>query len=261
MPVMKRRREAESAEVDTEGSWAISYGDMITLLLTFFILFFSTDPQKDRMAAIEKSLLMRLSEGSRANAAETAGGDGASRAPSSEASGGAPGDAKVQAASTPGVDQLPLSHAKVHKIEDRLMIEFPEISFFDLGKVELTKQGQLELQNFVSKYLPFAGTYQLSIRAFTDTKKVMKLPNRRFTDNLELSALRAIAAMRTLQAAGIPLNRMRIGGYGELHQTAQDLAQVRRDPAAEPRPSIERDLFALSRKVVLVVEPDAKDLP
>lgn len=249
MAVMKRRREAESAEVDTEGSWAISYGDMITLLLTFFILFFSTDPQKDRMAAIEKSLLMRLSEGARAPGSEVAG-----QAAEAAATGS-------QTAATPGVEELPISNAKVHKVEDRLMIEFPDVSFFDLGKVELTTRGRQELQSFVGKYLPFAGTYKLSIRAFTDTKKVIQLPNRRFNDNLELSALRAVAAMRTLQSAGIPLDRMRIGGYGELHQTAQDLAKIRRTPAGEATAVSEKEIFALSRKVVLVVEPDSKDLP
>ena len=43
---MKRlKREQEQIHIDTEGSWAISYGDMITLLLGFFILFFSLEPE------------------------------------------------------------------------------------------------------------------------------------------------------------------------------------------------------------------------
>jgi len=36
-----RQTEESLQAVDTEGSWAISYGDMVTLLLTFFILFSS----------------------------------------------------------------------------------------------------------------------------------------------------------------------------------------------------------------------------
>jgi flagellar motor protein MotB len=56
----RRRRTANHLEIDTEGSWAISYGDMITLLLSFFIIFFSTDQEKDRMKAMESALLVAL---------------------------------------------------------------------------------------------------------------------------------------------------------------------------------------------------------
>jgi flagellar motor protein MotB len=36
-------------EVESEGTWAISYGDMITLLLSFFVIFFTTDFDKKKM--------------------------------------------------------------------------------------------------------------------------------------------------------------------------------------------------------------------
>ncbi len=49
-----------SAEVDSEGSWAISYGDMVTLLLTFFILFFSLDSTPQKYTAIQDALVSAL---------------------------------------------------------------------------------------------------------------------------------------------------------------------------------------------------------
>jgi flagellar motor protein MotB len=69
-------------------------------------------------------------------------------------------------------------------------------------------------------------------------------PGRRFKDNLELSALRAVSAMRELQELGVPLHRMKVGGYGEIRKLAGDAS--------------DSDL-ALARKLVLVIEPELKE--
>lgn len=231
------RGAAGEPEIDSEGSWAISYGDMITLLLTFFILFFSTDSQKDRLDQMERDLAIKL-DSTAMLSAPTVGS--VSRGPAS---------ASVEELVGPQQFQ-----AKVYKVGQRLIVEFPNTSFFGLGKIELTKDGERELRGFVSKYLPYAGNYVLGIRAYTDNKKVIPYANRRFRDNLELSALRAVATMRYLQRSGIPLNRMRLGGYGELNLTADELSR-----AVASTPEFREDGIKLARKIVLVVEPEVKD--
>lgn len=239
MGVMKRRQHSEGQEVDTDGSWAISYGDMITLLLAFFILFFSTDPERDRLKLMEQSLIIKLDSTYKAKTESSARGN--ERNPASE----------VLAADLMGPEQF---KAKVYKVGERLIVEFPRTSFFGLGKIELTKEGERELGGFVAKYMPYAGNYVLGIRAFTDNKKVLNVSNRRFKDNLELSALRSVAAMRVLQKNGVPLSRMRLGGYGELNLTAEDLARAVKD-----EPDYVSNGIALARKVVLVIEPEMKE--
>jgi len=109
------------------------------------------------------------------------------------------------------------------------------------------------IANFVKVYMPYAGNYNVGIRAYADKRKVLK-KNRKFEDNLELSALRSIATMRVLQAAGIPLNRIRTGGYGELILTANELTEI---PADKRAPASEYDF---ARKVVLVIEPDSSEI-
>lgn len=232
MGALRRRRATEHQEVDTEGSWALSYGDMITLLLTFFILFFSTDTKRDRQHAMNAALIAKLEPKSQ----EPQAGAGGGQSPVFEQS--------VQQA----------LDAKVHKVGQRLIIEFPNTSFFPLGKVELTQQGRAELKKFVDLFLPYAGNYVVSIRAYTDHKQVKQQRNRRFNDNLELSALRSVSAMRSLQSMGIPLNRMRLGGYGELRLTDED-----RTRAIASTPAYKRDGLALARKVILVIEPEPKE--
>jgi flagellar motor protein MotB len=229
MPVLRRRRATDHLEVDTEGSWAISYGDMITLLLTFFILFFSTNKEKDRMEAMETAMIAMFENKAEAGA-----------------------QALPQSGPDKSVEEK--IEAKVHKVGSKLIVEFPEISFYEFGKVDLNAKGKAELKKFIARYLPYAGNYILGIRAYTDNKKVLKGGNRRYSDNLELSALRSISAMRYMQQLGIPLDRMRLGGYGELKLTAEDLSR-----AIASTPGYSRAGLPLARKVVLIVEPEPRE--
>ncbi len=129
-----------------------------------------------------------------------------------------------------------------------LIIEFNEVSFFPLGVVDLTKAGREVLSGFATSFIPFAGKYDLAIRAFTDTRPV-KVKTGRFMDNLELSALRSVAAMRILQNSGVPLRDMRIAGLGEFKLPHQ-YEKAERTTASE-----EVDPLRYARKVILVIEP------
>lgn len=52
-----RKRHLRGAQ---EGSWAVSYGDMITLLLGFYIMYFSIDPPKKGNETLTSSLITAL---------------------------------------------------------------------------------------------------------------------------------------------------------------------------------------------------------
>lgn len=47
-------------DVDEHGSWAVSYGDMITLLLSFFVIYFTTDPGAIKEAHMQESLMGQM---------------------------------------------------------------------------------------------------------------------------------------------------------------------------------------------------------
>lgn len=231
MGALRNRLAEDVVDVDTEGSWAVSYGDMITLLVCFFILFFATDRESDRKKEMETKMLTKLQ---------------ALGEPSTSQSQG----------DTPHLDESLMSKFQVqtHKVGEKIIVEFPNTSFFAFGKIDISKDGNDKLKKFVDTYMPYAGNYILGIRAYTDNKKVIKSPHRRFNDNLELSALRAVSTMRSLQKMGIPLNRMRLGGFGELRMTEEDLKK-----AVEANPTYSKDGLALARKVVLVIEPEPRE--
>lgn len=214
---LSRLKSKVHQEVDEHGTWAISYGDMITLLLTFFIIFFSTDKSDNRLKHLQAEFIDHLQAKTILQKNENT---------SQEMS----------------VTKLP-PDTKVEKVGKLLIVEFPNISFFDLGKIELNHKGTKALQEFTQSYLPFAGSFHLGIRAFTDHKKVT--PGKRYLDNLELSALRGISAMRVLQKAGLPLKTMKIAGYGEYPDADRTIATNDQ---------------ALSRRVVLIIEPQVGEL-
>lgn len=232
MRAINRNLHREHEHVDTEGTWAISYGDMVTLLLSFFVLYFTVDHKADQAQQLRDSLVASLKslgnqETKRSSYNLHIGEDAAKNI-----------DRKI-------VERL---GAKIHQVGEKILVEFPGVSFFRIGEINLRDEGNKLLEEFVKIYLPFAGNYTLGIHAFTDTRQVLRSSKKRYRDNLELSALRSVAAMRVLQARGIPLNVMKISGLGELEvNLAQMQAMGIEKSNVDPRD--------LARKVVLVIEP------
>ena len=231
-----RRIAQVEDEVDADGSWAVSYGDMITLLLTFFIVFFTIDPrsaEKEQTQKMRMSLVETLRQTSKNDTHQG-----------------------VQPELTVGNEQLKIGIDRqvlkkwggvVHDRGHYVLIEFPGVSFFNSAKTDITQKGKQTLEEFVRVYVPYAANYRLGIRAFADRRQVMRSKKLHFKDNLELTALRSVSAMRVLQKSGIPLSRIKLGGYGEMLVTAHDLESI---PAAERSPHAELDL---ARTVVLVI--------
>ena len=188
-------------EHENDELWAISYGDMITLLLSFFVIYFSTDFKKDKIDKLDAHLIsnFKMLELDKNKGlppiAETLGqGKKFEDAPKFEL----------------------LKNAKITKIEDRLLVTFDNMMFFKTATVEPTSEGRETLDAFAKKFVPYASLYKISIKAFTDKRPVRN--GYRFVDNMELSALRALAALRVLQKAGIPLDKLELAGYGEMNK-------------------------------------------
>ena len=221
-------------EEDSEGTWALSYGDMITLLLSFFVIFFTTDPQKEKVQKLNTLLSFEL-EGTRPELFSSIEGQGQIG-----------GKQQVEMKDIPQIEGTSITS---HQIDENIVVTFKATSFFSSGQVSPNDRGRKLLSEFANKYLPYAGNYRLSIKGFTDPRPVTKNSKRKrkYDDNLELSALRSIASMKVLQQAGIPLNRMEIAGAGELASIAKVL------PSQEGL--TEDELESYSRTIVLVISP------
>lgn len=254
--------EAESSH----SNWAISYGDMVTLLLSFFIMFFgvkeNTKFQRFQKALNEKT--KALSSGAGTGTA-TGTAPGVSK----------PGTGEGQAGGGPlrtGIDKpgprggkmdlawsqlAKLGSARFIKDQQRLVVEFPDVSFFEFNRTELTNAGRAELESFSKLFAPYQTGLRLIVIGYTDNVKVKVSKKKkkvyRYTDNLELSALRGVAAVRHLIDLGVSQERIRVGGEGEWKgKTSYD--GVVGDAGQAPVDVAKADSKA--RKVVLVIEAE-----
>ncbi len=211
------RLRSKAATPEIHNNWEISYGDMVTLLLGFFVIFFNI--KQDEPSRIQFFIDEFKNHLTHSTAPQT-------REPQQE-----------------NILQIfePIAReTKTYPYQsgNKLVIEFPGVSFFEAGEALLSQEGQNALASFAQKAKKFTGQFRFVVRGYTDHKPLGKHPL--YKDNLELSAFRSIAAIRFLHKQGIQLSQMRVGGYGESEHMERQLPE-----------SIRKQ----DRKVVVVVEP------
>ena len=226
---MKRTNKISFDEhADTEGTWAISYGDMVTLLLSFFVLFFSTDFDGKKKEEIESGVVALFENGEYSKKLkEKFNRDQESEVPA-------------------GLDSKKTVVKKMNSGE--IVIFFPNISFFKSGKVMVSDEARAALLKIYEAYMPYSGNYKLKIEAFTDNVPVRK--GHRFKDNVELSVFRSLSVMRNLEKKGIPSHRILLGGKGVFNQKLVDLINSTQEISEERK-------NALSRTVAFVLERES----
>jgi chemotaxis protein MotB len=212
-----------------EGSWAISYADMITILLAFFTIFFSFDHSAQDEDLLERSMLTSLIS---------------TLEPATIESNASQTDPLLQWREVM-IDGQELVVEKIDRY--RYAIIFKGLSFFDTGSVVLKQQVKANIDDIASKLMPYMGSMRLKLHSFTDPRPVLQVQGRKFDDNLELSTLRSLSVYRELKARGIPENRLEIVGGGVL---PQDFYQ--RHFAANE----ELD-FSLMRTTVIILDREA----
>lgn len=193
---MSTLRTKKHEEVDAEGSWAISYGDMITVLLAFFVMFFSVDFKDEEKELINSSLIESL----------------ASREVINKAS-----FSKKKLVEGIDVD----SSLQVKQIDkDNILVFFKGKSFFKSGKTKIIEGKKKLITDLSSRIMPFLGEFKVVIQAYTDSAPV--LPGWRFKDNTELAMLRSLSVMKVLIKDGVDSDRIEITGKGILSPAVLD---------------------------------------
>ncbi len=214
-------RNIQSSE-EVENNWAISYGDMITLLLGFFVIFFNIKNETMNLQLVHKDITKYF---------ETSDG----RGPSAIAG---TGGKEQQRPGTLTETIAAKLKVKANIDGEKIIIEFPNTSFFDSSAYELNETGKAALTEFSNAIKDHLGLFRLVVRGYTDIKPVN--PGARYKDNLELSAFRSISAIRYLANQGIRMENMRIAGFGE---------------SSMSRESLDVKDLSQQRKVVIVIEP------
>ncbi len=229
-------RKAKEPEKPSS-SWQGTYGDMITLMLCFFVMLYNpSEVDVTQMATITQSLQMSETESTSGGLSLSAGqlsdlGNNINSLPSLE-KGKSLGTAKKKAVSLFAPD-VKSNKITITSDERGLIITLLSDNFFEEGSADLnineTRESLLRLADFF-KSDELKGR-RFRIEGHTDNTPVAE--NSNFPSNWELSATRAVNVLHYLADYGVKENNFSVAGYADTrpkfsNDTAEGRAYNRR---------------------------------
>lgn len=168
-------------------SWTTSYGDMMTILLVFFVLLISAT----HVSAIKFERLKRAFQG--ATDEESI--------------------AQVLTDLEKKIDENDLSGMIDIKSDgNSIQISFHDQLLFDLGKSEVRPDGRLMLEKIAQSLDVLPDYARLAVEGYTDDNPVN---TRVYASNWHLSALRSLSVLQILETLEVCRENCEIRGYGE----------------------------------------------
>lgn len=216
------RRKKKQKEPETSGGWLNTFSDLMTLLLTFFVLLFSmSSVSSEKFSAVTQSLNSAFSKG---------GGsilDGGAINPATVPDNEAANDVLEGADQPVPVPQeiIDMYEEAVQVIEEQgvesdvsvsynqqgVYMDIQESILFDSGRADITESGEETLD--VMADLLAVTDNEIVIEGYTDN---VPSTTARFPSNWELSTARAVTVVRYLaEEQGIAPSRLSAKGYGE----------------------------------------------
>jgi chemotaxis protein MotB len=211
------RKSKEPSKPST--AWQGTYGDMITLMLCFFVMLYNpSEVDVTQLATITQSLQMNETESTSGGMSLSAGrlsdlGNNINSLPSVE-KGKSLGNAKKKAVSLFAPD-VKSNKITVTSDERGLVITLASDSFFDEGSADLnldnTRDTLLRLSEFFKD--PELKNRRFRIEGHTDSTPVADTS--KFASNWELSAARAMNVLHYLADFGVNEKQFSIAGYAD----------------------------------------------
>jgi chemotaxis protein MotB len=222
-PRPNRRRDDE----DTD-AWLMTFADMSTLIMTFFVLMFAlSSPDGNKFKKVAEAL---RKEGFYADVGVTADPYETLKKDLSLALGAS------------GYDQF----IAISEQKDVVEVELASSSFFTPGSAKFSPAGIPMLELVTSKVLPLAKEdIVVEIEGHTDDTPIATA---QYPSNWELSAARAANVVRYLISKGFPPYKLRAVGMGSSHPKAPN-----RDATGNPIPANQE----LNRRVVMKLKHSA----
>lgn len=245
-----RRKGRFGAKEDVKhgDDWLMTYADMITLLLCFFVIFLSVSVPKK---TVEATLHLPQPPVTNPRPVDIFEGNLPFHGvPVSEFRTEALEEEEPKEEVLPEIEQLAVPAAKAEQAGgDRITtFEMDSAAFFDSGSASLSDAGKLILQT-VTVTLNSAeySDYQVTVEGHTDDSPINTL---QFPSNWELSTARASAVVHYFLEQGILPQRLRAAGYADTFPKAPN-----RDAQGAPLP----DNQAANRRVVIKLEKIEKE--
>jgi chemotaxis protein MotB len=255
----KQRRPAKNGE----GSWAVSYVDMLTLLLCFFIIFYSNTQNRPDESVLQK-IAFDLSGQPAALAPKAGGTDTANGGllgighGAGNGTGTATGEGtmfgsnlwgKAAVKGNGNISVSPEDLALLELIKTRLMkdlpasiksteksleINFEGISFFQSGKTKLLPEAEVQIGKVINLLGKYKDIVRITVQGHTDPSKI-SASKKNFSDNWELSVLRATSVLKLFLKNGFSQEMLSAEGFADTRvnraiaeYNAEELSKLRR---------------------------------
>lgn len=172
---------------EEDEAWLISYADLITNLLVFFVMLLTAaELSPAKMQAIEESL-------------------SGQKSPESLTAIQAEIEAKI---SKEGLQDM----VTTQLTEDGLKLSLNSGVVFDSGKAAIREKVFAILDPMLGTLTPYAKRYRFAIEGHTDSRPIS---GGAYASNWELSTARANAVRQRLESAGVAPGTIRVEGYAD----------------------------------------------
>ncbi len=196
---------------DQEGEWIMSYADTVTLLLCFFVIFFSQnklseneETEKDRTQVLAEVIKEKEAlENEKALEAEKA-----------------KMLKELKERLVLELQEEDFKGMKIIETENEIIVRLNEKEFFKVGSYRLINSGKGSLAKISKSLAKVSKDFDVYVEGHTDSKPVSASAS--YRSNLGLSSLRASTAAEVLVENGLDPSRVRATGYGDSVPVAVD---------------------------------------
>jgi chemotaxis protein MotB len=222
---MMKKRKSEDERENLE-RWLITYADLITLLLAFFIMMYTFSKQDAHTHQEVAEHLKAIFKGE-SSVVKEGGATGQKEANASPGSAGT--GREIEAELESQIAAMADANDEGHKIsvfrdERGIVIRIMDRAFFDEGKAELKETAKSALR----KIVPILEKSKNHVRIEGHTDDV-PINTAEFTSNWELSTRRATEVVRYLiEKYGFLPHRISASGYAEYRPVAPNDTQQNR---------------------------------
>lgn len=210
------KRQGSEPQSSGAPAWMATYSDMVTLLLTFFILLFSfSNVDAEKFESANNSLQSVFSGSSKSGIIE--GGASIMGDEISDLSGIDENTQKMYDQVKGYVEKQDLEAAvTVSANRDGVFVDIKELILFEPGEVSIKPEGKQILDHLEGLFLQFEN--KIVVEGHTDNVPTGTTAH---PTNWELSTDRAVNVVRYLsEVKNIPGNRLAAIGYGEFRPIA-----------------------------------------